>query len=158
MGALLDLGRRVIQQRIFQRLVRQLFQQRLLACQLIEQRLHIQLCAGLQQLQRICLLLRACFQQLQRICLLLRACFQQLQRLLACQLIEQRLLACEQLFQRLVLIERSPDRIIERIGTRRSYLRVDRLVALPNPFSALKRIPCETRYTIFSIRHWLHCS
>jgi len=38
-GALFFMGRRGIQQRIFQRLVRRRVQQRLLACQLFEQRL-----------------------------------------------------------------------------------------------------------------------
>lgn len=104
MGALCGLGWRICQQ-LFQRMVWKLLEQRrLLACQLFQQRLHIQLCACFQQQQRLHLQLYACFQQQQRLCLLLRARFQQQRRLLAGKLFQQRLLSGKQLVQRLVLI------------------------------------------------------
>ena len=91
MGALCDMGRMGIQQRLIQWMVRELLQQRLLASKLLQQRLHLSSCAGvIEQQQRLRILLCAgVIKQQQRL-------------LLACKLLEQRLLARKQLIQRLV--------------------------------------------------------
>jgi len=106
MGALCDMGRMGIQQRLIQWMVRELLQQRLLASKLLQQRLHLSSCAGvIEQQQRLRILVRTgVIEQQQRLRILLCAGVikQQQRLLLACKLLEQRLLARKQLIQRLV--------------------------------------------------------
>jgi len=105
MGALCDMGRMGIQQRLIQWMVRELLQQRLLASKLLQQRLHLSSCAGVIEQQRLRILVRTgVIEQQQRLRILLCAGVikQQQRLLLACKLLEQRLLARKQLIQRLV--------------------------------------------------------
>ncbi|MGC8906947.1 MAG: hypothetical protein ACP5M0_05840 [Desulfomonilaceae bacterium] len=135
MGALCDMGRMGIQQRLIQRMVRELLQQRLLASKLLQQRLHLSGCAGvIEQQQRIRLLVRpGVVKQQQRLCILLcaRIIEQQQRLLLAGKLIEQRLLASKQLIQRLVPLRFRAHSYLKDVSYRGEAITLwDRLVHL----------------------------